>query len=312
MDTVAVDGSAAPLGRFRDGGQSSLPVALLMLDDALVRAVQYRLAVHGLLDPPADGFLGPVSQWALAQFCRARKLEWGGKLTREVAGALLDREPALPLRPGSDLAGRVVAAMLRRGDWVSRHPDCLTIAYVEGMDPAGARTPRRPDAFDDARLLVRVGPDGTPALAGAWEATAAPGGPAVKEPAEPYGAPRLLPGQYGAWTMGRTAVGTELEQDALVQAVPLPVTRDRNRDFRRESDPVQHGLFVLDQHGGRDAPRDRVGGIGAGCLLGREQAGHDAFMALLRGDARWRTSAAYRFMTSLLDGTDLEDAQAPG
>ncbi len=295
------------LERFRDGeGEAPLPVALLVLDEGLVRAVQDRLAHHGLLDPPADGFLGPVGQWALDAFCRARGLPFDGALTREAAAALLEAAPALPLRPGPDLAGRVAAAMLRRGDWLCRHPDCVTIAYVEGMGPDGRPTPRRPDAFDDARLLLRVLPDGRPELAGAGEATAAPGRPAVEGPAEPAGAQRLARGQHKAWVMGRTAIGTELEQEALVQVAPLPVTRDANRDFRRAGDAAQRGLFVLDQHGARDAPRDRVGGAGAGCLVGREQDGHRAFMALLRGDARWRASHAYRFMTSLLGAEELE------
>lgn len=226
------------LERFRDGeGEAPLPVALLVLDEGLVRAVQDRLAHHGLLDPPADGFLGPVGQWALDAFCRARGLPFDGALTREAAAALLEAAPALPLRPGPDLAGRVAAAMLRRGDWLCRHPDCVTIAYVEGMGPDGRPTPRRPDAFDDARLLLRVLPGGRPELAGAWEATTAPGRPAVEEPAEPAGAPRLARGQHKAWVMGRTAIGTELEQEALVQTAPLPVTRDEDRDFRRAGDP---------------------------------------------------------------------------
>lgn len=307
MDTSAT----RPLREFRDGERDSLPVALLTLNEPLVRAVQDRLAAHGLLDPPADGFLGPVSQWALAQFCQARGLEFEGKIIRDIADALLDAEPALPLRPGEDLAGKVVSAMLRRGDWVCRHPDCLTIAYVEGIDPSGAATAHRPDAFDDARLLIRVDADGGPTLAGAWEATAAPGRPAVEEPAEPIGTPRLVRGQYGAWIMGRTAIGTELEQDALVQAIPLPVTRDGSKDFRRSGDPVHHGLFVIDQHGGKDAPRDQVGGVGAGCLVGRAQAGHEAFVAYLRGDARFRASAAYRFMTALLSREELA-SEGPG
>ena len=101
--------------------------------------------------------------------------------------------------------------------------------------------------------------------------------------------------------MGRTGVGTALEQEALVQATPLPVSRDGNRDFRRGGDARQHGLFAMDQHGSMDAPRDRVGGVGAGCLIGRAQDGHHAFMEVLRGDARWRANHAYRFMTAVLE-----------
>lgn len=61
----------------------------------------------------------------------------------------------------------------------------------------------------------------------------------------------------------------------------------------------------MDQHGGRNAPRDAVGGEGAGCLIGRDQDGHAAVMALLRWDARWRASTAYRFMTAVLGVEDL-------
>jgi hypothetical protein len=174
------------------------------------------------------------------------------------------------------------------------------------MEPDGAPRDARPDGFDDARLLLRVGPGGTPEVAGAWEATTASGRPAVEEPAEPAGAPRIARGQHKAWVMGRAGLGTEHEQEALAQAAPLPVTRDGNRDFRRDGDEAQRGLFCLDQHGGFDAPRDRVGGIGAGCLVGRTQDGHRAFMALLRGDARWRASHAYLFMASVLGREEFE------
>jgi peptidoglycan hydrolase-like protein with peptidoglycan-binding domain len=296
----------ARLAAFRDGDQESLPATLLVLDEALVRAVQDRLAHHGLLDPPADGFFGPVSQWALAEFCRARGLPSDGSLTRGAADALLAAEAALPLRPGGDMAGRVAAALLRRGDWLCRHPECLTVVYVEGMEPDGRPSAARPDAFDDTRLLLRVGPGGAPEIAGAWEATAAPGRPAVERPVEPAGAPRLARGQHKAWVMGRTGLGTGFEQEALVQVAPLSVTRDGDRDFRRAGDERQRGLFLMDQHGGLDAPRERVGGIGAGCLVGRTQEGHRTFMALLRGDARWRASHAYRFMASVLGVEEME------
>jgi hypothetical protein len=286
--------------------QDALPAALLIRDRGLVTAVQERLSAAGLLDPPADGLLGPVTQWALAAFCEAAGLPFEGGLTRATAAALLAGDRALPLRPGDDLAGRVAAALLRRGDWLCRHPGCVNLVYVEGMDVAGRPIPRRPDAFDDLRLLLRIAPGGRPELAGAWEATTAAGRPAVEGPAEPAGAPRLRPGQHRAWVVGRTAIGTELEQDALVQVAPLAVTRDADRDHRRAGDPAEADLYVLDQHGGADAPRERVGGVGAGCLVGRSQQGHHAFMALLRGDARWRACAAHLFGTSILRAAELD------
>lgn len=285
-----------PLAAFARSPGPDLPVALLILDPGLVRAVQTRLTHHGLLDPGADGYLGPVTQWALAEFCRSQSLPFSGTLTPSLATALLT--PADPLPTGSGLASRLAQALLHRGQYLPRHPGCLSIVYAEATAPSGTPTPARPDAFDDARFLLRMTRAG-PELAGAWDATTAPGRPAVEATAG--GAPRLAPGQYKAWIMGRTAIGTEFEQDALIQAAPLPVTRDANRDFRRDGDPAQTGLFIIDQHGGRDAAPDQIGPAGAGCLLGRSQPGHTAFLALLRQDPRFQASNAYRFMTTLLE-----------
>lgn len=292
------------LGRCAQADEK-LPVALLVRDADLVAEIQERLAHHGLLDPPGDGVLGPATQWALSEFGRAAGTPFEGALHPATAGVLVRDEPVLPVTPGPDLAGRVAAALLRRGDWLCRHPACVNIIYVEGMDETGHAIPRRPDAFDDLRLLLRIVPGGRPEIAGRWQATTAPGRLAVEGPIEPEGAPALLRGQHRGWTIGRTAIGTDLEQEALVQALPLPVTRDANRDFRRAGDPQERGLYILDQHGARDAPRDAVGGIGAGCLLGRVQDGHAAFMAMLRADPRWRADAAHRFSTSILGAEEL-------
>ena len=297
--------SAARLEALAQGRGDTIPTPLLILDEELVRATQARLTVHGLLDPPADGYWGPVSTRALAAFCEAAGMDFPDGVTPDLAAALLSETPVLPLEPGAGLAGVVMRAMLRRGDWVCRNPACFTVVYVEGMSVDGQPSARRPDAFDDVRLLLRCRPGGEVELAGAWQATTAAGRPAVKQPAQVVGAPRLVPGQHKAWVMGRTAIGTELEQEALVQSTPLPVSRDAGQDFRREGDAVQRGRFIIDQHSGMDAPPDKVGGVGAGCLVGRERAGHAAFMALLRTDARWQANNAYRFMTSLLTAAEV-------
>ena len=295
----------ARLTALAQGREDSTLTPLLILDEELVRATQARLTAHGLLDPPADGYWGPVSTWALSAFCQAAGMPFPDAVTPDLAAALLRETPVLPLEPGAEFAGAVMRALLRRGDWVCRHPACFTIAYVEGVSVDGQLTPRRPDAFDDVRLLLRCRPGGKVELAGAWQATTAAGWPAVKEPAQAAGAPRLVPGQHKAWVMGRTAIGTELEQEALVQSTPLQVSRDAGQDFRREGDTVQRGRFIIDQHSGMDAQPDKVGGVGAGCLVGRERAGHGMFMALLRTDARWQANNAYRFMTSLLTAAEV-------
>ncbi len=293
------------LDRFVQERTASLPLALLALEGDLLRAVQSRLVHHGLLDPHGDGVLGPVTTWALGEFCRAAALEFGNALSPEAARALLRPAPILNLTPGDDLAGRVVRAMLRRGDWICRHAGCLTVAYVEGTEPDGRPSADRADAFDDLRLLLRV-EGGRPIVAGAWHATTGSGRDAVEHPVDRWGSPRLEPGQHKAWAIGRTAIGAELEQDALVQVAPLPVRRDADQNYRREGDPRMVGQFVIDQHGAMDAPRDAVGGTSAGCLVGQSQAGHEAFMRLLRGDQRWRVNTAYLFMTSLFTRAELD------
>jgi len=127
----------------------------------------------------------------------------------------------------------------------------------------------------------------------------------VEAPAEPQGAPRLALGQHRGWVIGQIAIDAELEQETLVQVLPLSVTRDTNRDFRRDGDIAQRGAFLIDQHGGQDAPRERVGGIGAACLVGRSQDGHSRFMARLREDPRWRVNAAHVFTTSILRAAEV-------
>lgn len=295
------------MGRLGDlaRGDAAVTAALLVRDRPLVAELQAALVRAGLLDPPGDDVLGPATQWALSAASRLAGTPFEGGLSPPTAAALLAPEALLPVRPGADLAGRVAAALLRRGDWLCRHPDCVNIVYVEGMGPDGRPTPRRPDVFDDLRLLLRIAPDGRPEIAGAWQATTAPGRPAVEGPAEPEGAPRLLRGQHRAWVIGRTAIGTELEQEALVQTVTLAVTRDANRDFRRAGDAVETDLYLMDQHGAMDPPHGKVGGAGAGCLVGQAQDGHAAFMAALRRDPRWRVNNAHLFTTSVIGAEEL-------
>ncbi|MDT7950288.1 MAG: hypothetical protein RQ966_02180 [Acetobacteraceae bacterium] len=305
MDHASPRDSTAPLAAFA-AGTDGLPLALLSLQPGLLSAVQDRLAHHGLLDPPADRFLGPVTTWAISQFARATGEPSGpGLFTPVLARRLLEPDPVLPLDCSfPDFASRVVRAMQGRGDWLCRHPDALTIAYVEHTEPDGTPSRAREDAFDDVRLLLRIRPAGRPAIVGCWEATTRSGRDATDDPVDEQGPPILDPGQYKARVMGRTAIGTKLEQDALVQCLPLPVIRDADKDSTRHGDPADHGFFVIDQHGSFDAPRDEVGGTSAGCLVGKSQAGHVAFIGALRTDPRFRANNAYRFMTSLLTPRD--------
>jgi hypothetical protein len=248
------------------------------------RERQARLIAHGLLDPPADGIIGPLSRWAMRE------------------------PPPAPLAPGqdlrNDLAGRIVRAMLARGCFVARHRDLLNIVYVEGMDPDGTLNDNAPNRFNDLRCLVRI-VDGVPQLAGAWEATTEPSRRWTLDPMNPQGAARIAFGQYKAWALGR-----HRDHEALVQVAAVTVCRDANKDYRRDGDIRDTGLFGINQHWGYDLPRNDLGNSSAGCLVGRTTAGHREFMRLVKTDKRFLLSGGgYRFITTILPASEVANSE---
>ena len=289
-------------------GAIPVPLALIGGDRALSRQIQQRLGDIGLLDPPVDGSFGPVSHWALAQFMRSIGTPAKNRLDRESAAALLaDSATALiRLNITSTLAGRVAGALQTAGHWVNRHPDCVNIVYVEGMDPDGQPNTDAPNAFNDLRLLLRVNRAGNPEIVARWEATSEPGRfYTVVKKLDPRGAARIAFGQYKAWSVGTHKAGKPSAHEALVQSLPIKVHRDLNEDFERVGDPAFEGLFGINQHWGFDLPKNDIGSASAGCLVGRTKKGHREFMQLCKADPRFIASQGYRFMTAVLPATDV-------
>ncbi len=295
------------LSNFVQSGPASLPVNQLAADRELARDVQVQLGVAGVLEPPADGQFGPVSQWALAAFCARAGLAYDGALSRPTAEALVAPGVAAVflLAPGDDLAGRIVAAMARHGYWFSRHPECLTIVYIEGMDLDGTANANTANAFNDARLLLGVDAAGTPSVVHAWDGTTEPGRTFTEQPLDAGGAARIAFGQYKSWVIGTHHAGTSDAHEALVQVADVSVCRDLNKDYSRDGDAVRTGQFGINQHWGYDLPANNVSNASAGCLLGRTKQGHRDFMAALKTDARYQANSAYRFMTAVLPVANL-------
>jgi len=119
----------------------------------------------------------------------------------------------------------------------------------------------------------------------------------------PLGAARIAFGQYKSWTVGVHHPGQRGAHEALVQAAPIDVYRDLNKDFKREG-RVYTGMFGVNQHWGYDAPKNNLGNTSAGCLVGRTKAGHREFMALIKTDPRYSANHSYKFMTAVMSGTD--------
>ena len=297
--TVIAPGARA-LGQFRGPPLAIQTLGAERVD--LVLEIQQILTNLGYLDPPADGFMGPTTQWALARFCELNDVPLDRGLTEDIAAALLAPKGLLPaIRPSGQWIDRVLAYMARQNHFLCRHPDSKNILYLEGVDPDGTLNDQTPDVFNDLRVVVTIGPDGVPS-AQAWVATTEPGRDYTMNPLNPNGAARIAFNQYKAWIVGIHVGPSGFDpHEALIQAAPIDIYRDTNKDFKREG-PVYTGMFGVNQHWGYDQRKDHVGTASAGCLVGEARKDHRAFMALVKSDPRYKANNGYKFMTAVIPG----------
>jgi hypothetical protein len=118
----------------------------------------------------------------------------------------------------------------------------------------------------------------------------------------PKGAARIAFGQCTAWQ-----TGVHHDHEALVQVAPVTVHRDLDKNYQRDGDARDTGLFGINQHWGYDLPRNDLGNSSAGCLVGRTKAGHRAFMALIKTDMRYLADRNHRFTTTVLPASAIFD-----
>ena len=297
------------LAEIRDGRAEGVDLLTVRSRRTLVHEVQERLGHLGLLDPPVDGDLGPVSQWAWRTFCELHGVNDTTRITAALARDLLagSADGLYPLdASGYDLASRICRSLRAQGYWMARHPDCVNIAYVEGHDPDGPRNTNPIDSYNDLRCIVAVR-HGRPVLLGSWTATTQPGWHYILKPLDGIKDPvkaaaHIALGQYKAWCVGQHRGGTPHE--ALVQRDRIRVHRDANRDGQRDGDPVfERADYGINQHHGSNSAG--VGKYSAGCLVASQVKGHREFMAIVKSDARYLASRSYKFMTAVLGAPEL-------
>ena len=275
-----------------------------------VKALQDILIRLGYLDPPADGAFGRVTRWALGTFAADRGLSVNlptgdldpntNLIDAPLAAALTAAQP-LPLVAGADLAGRIARAMLKNGYWIARHPSCINIVYIEGMSLDEQPNDNRNNAFNDLRIVFRVGAGGVPRIEGKWDGTTEPGKHFTDQPMDPGGAFHIKFGQYKAWCLGE-----HHDHEALVQRGDIEGYRDPHKTYKRDYNYPVHGSgFGVNQHWGYDLPVNDLKNSSAGCLVGRTRDGHRAFMRLVKADARLIASPTYHFMTAIIPAGDL-------
>jgi len=300
---IVVAGGSA-LGKLTG---TPIPMSLLGSDQHkdLVIEAQKALDEFGYLDPPADGLWGQVSNWALGEFCARHGLSLAEGFTPDVARSLLNPSNPLPdVQPRGDWLDKVLSHMNEKGYWISRHPDCTNIVYLEGVDPDGSLNDDRPNVFNDLRIVFTIDNAGRPQFT-CWEATTEPGTYWTIYPMNPNGAARIAFGQYQAWQVGVHQRNRPSAHEALVQVEPVSVHRDLDKDFKRTNDRIYTGLFGINQHWGYDAPKNDLGRTSAGCQVGRTKSGHREFMRLLKDDARYRARTSYKFLTAILPGDEV-------
>ena len=292
-------GSADALVKFNG---PAIPLDELSSHKDLAKSAQWRLSDLGFLDPPADGFFGPVSVWALGEFCDLNGINLTTTFTKEIAQALVSPRKQLPaIATTGTWFDKVIKYMSEQRYFICRHPDCKNIVYLEGANVDGTLNDDKPNEFNDVRLVFSVGANGKPTFVDSiWEGTTEPGTFWTLNPMNPKGAARIAFNQYKAWVVSVHHPGQSSAHEALVQAEPVSVFRDRNKDFRRTGDLLDTGMFAINQHWGYDASKSDLGRTSAGCLVGRTKAGHREFMKLLKDDPRYKVNRAYRFVTAVM------------
>jgi hypothetical protein len=271
----------------------------------LALEVQQRLSELGYLDPPSEGTFNRVSTWALKSFLERNGVADDGHFGPSVAEALNTPSHPLPdLSESGTWIDKVVRYMAANDYWICRYPECKNIVYLEGADPDGTLNDNRPNWFNDTRLVFWLDNDGKLEWR-AWEATTEPGVFWTDKPMNPKGVARIKFGQYAAWSVGIHLRGRAAAQEALVQVKPISVYRDLNKDYLRNNDFIDNGLFGINQHSGYDLPRDNIGSVGAGNLIGRTKEGHLEFMQLIKADPRYRAHNGYAFISTIVPADEV-------
>ena len=214
--------SAGPLMGFSG---PPIPIDELSNRKDLAKAIQWRLHDLGYLDPPADGVFGPVSIWALDDFCLRNALELGNIFTKDVAKLLVAPKKNLPkIIAGKNWFDKVITYMEMKNYFISKHPDCFNIIYLEGANTDGALNSDLPNMFNDVRILFKIGNDGRPVFdEWIWEATTEPGKYWTENPMNPKGAARIAFDQYKAWRGWHTSC----RHDASARSIGADSSSDR-------------------------------------------------------------------------------------
>ncbi len=310
-------------------------VLLAGMDINGVRAVQSKLCDLGLLDPiiggsesqpfgpiaKNDGMAGKETRAALKEFCRLTG-NINGYIDRSITRRqLLMLDAAQPgrffplnLQAQRDdtlqtrIAKAVVRYMFKKGYWVAQSPAARNIVYIEGMNADGTLNEDLLNQWNDRRMVIGFR-NYEPVMLVNDQSTTEPGRYYTLHPdkLDQIGAARIAFGQYKAWLMGKH----QGWQPALVQAGPIRIFRDVNKDGMRGVRGVSDPVFIRDNIGINQHSTSLnktpmyVNRYSAGCMVGRRYRWHLSFLRIIANDYRYLYNPGYKFVTTVIAGDDL-------
>lgn len=272
-------------------------------DTQLATHVQQNLIRLGLLAPPADGKVGPLTTAAIEEM-RSRLKVSEPALGPLLAKALIQcKELPMPeLHLGNDLASRIIKYMLHYNYNVDFEQKHYNLVYVEGMSEDGSLNDNAPDTWSAQRLLIEI-IRGVPKIVFSQAATTRPGIYWDSQGGmEGNGAAFLTIRQHTkAWSVGLHDGNPD--HPALVQTGEVEIIRDAKEIFQRSGYPRESGLYGINNHHGWNS--ETVYNTSAGCLVGQSIDLHLQFMGLIKQDARYIADNDYQFSATLIYGPDL-------
>jgi hypothetical protein len=212
-----------------------------------------------------------------------------------------------------ELAKKIVNYMKSMGYKVSTGEKEYNIIYLEGSCPNGVPNADELEYFNDRRILLEF-VSGEPIITNNWSATSEPGQKYTDSPPKGKpGAARIDFGQYkNVWKVGiHSGLSATVRHEGLIQDGNVTIYRDINKDGKRsKGDLIQTGNFGLNQHGADGNSSKTIGGWSAGCLVGWRIEGHEKFMNILKGDARYQKNHNYHFTTTIVNGDKFAEKES--
>lgn len=190
------------------------------------------------------------------------------------------------------LLTKVINYFIKKNYSLNERSDEINICGLEFTDL------KERDKFNDLILLFnfnqKVGK-----LIATYRATTEAGTYYTNNPMNPKGCAKLAYGQYKAWQVGLH----NGKYEALVQAKPVKVFRDKNKDFDREGDQFEEGIYGINIHHAYSS--SNIDKYSAGCQVVQSHKEFAKFLELVKKDVNYIKDKDHLFTYTLVEYNSL-------